>query len=264
MLKVIRSRRFAVRVLAALAVLTAALPVASAGAIQGGTLDGDLHSNVGQISVGCSGTLIAPRVVLTAGHCTLDASRVTVTFDTDGFAGGSHSIAGTAHTTPFYNPKVQLQTLNDIGVVVLDGAAADVWPGIRPAPLPTAGYLDALAARGGLKETPFTIAGYGGAFAKPDAGPQKPGFSQDGARRYTTAGLQSLTTEVVKTQENAKDPKFGGGSCYGDSGGPLFLGDIVVGDTSFGLTQFCSGGGGYQRTDSVNARAFLEDFVTLP
>jgi secreted trypsin-like serine protease len=271
-------KRLTIRFGLLLALAACALPAAPAAAIVGGTEDGSLHPNVGMLyftqpdgRFRCTGTLIAPTVVLTAAHCTVDATNVFVTFDTVGpsdpltTGDASRFITGTAHASPDYNDKLQTSTLNDIGVVVLDQPASSKWPGITPAPLPTAGYLDALAAKGGLKKVAFTVVGYGVFYAKSAEGPQKPAAVRDRTRRYTTASIQNLTTQAVKLQESAKNSQLGGGTCFGDSGGPLFLNGLVVGDTSFGQSQFCSGGGGgYQRTDTASARAFLSHYVTLP
>ena len=55
-----------------------------------------------------------------------------------------------------------------------------------------------------------------------------------------------------------------GGTCYGDSGGPNFLGDttIVAGVTSFGMNETCSGSGGVFRTDRADVLDFIDDYYT--
>src|SRR5919112_2781036 len=52
-------------------------------------------------------------------------------------------------------------------------------------------------------------------------------------RRFTTSFLQNVQDEVVTFQINDRDSKAGGGSCFGDSGGPVFLGRFVAGGASF-------------------------------
>jgi hypothetical protein len=272
------ARRLATLVLAV--AWTAAL-AAPAGAVVGGEVDGTLHPNVGMLyftqdgtRFRCSGTLVAPTVLLTAAHCTEGSTGVLVTFDpvaqadpTSATDPGDPSrfIAGTAHAHPDFNPKLQLKDLLDIGVVVLDAPASTIWPGIAPAPLPTAGLLDELGARGGLKRTAFEVVGYGIFFEQPDSTPRTPTPVRDLTRRFTTAPLQNINGETVKLQESAGDAKLGGGTCFGDSGGALLLDGVLVGDTSWGGSLFCTGGvGGYQRTDTAGARAFLDDFVALP
>jgi hypothetical protein len=117
---------------------------------------------------------------------------------------------------------------------------------------------------GGLSKQTFTVVGYGVFFVKPDAGPQKPTSVADRTRRVGTAVGQNLTTQVLKLAENANDSRAGGGSCFGDSGGPVFHGGFLVADTSFGASQFCRSSGGYYRLDTDDARGFLDDFVAVP
>lgn len=267
-----------VSLLGTVLLLATAVPT---GAIIGGEIDGTLHPNVGMVRFTqdgtryrCSGTLVAPAVVLTAAHCTAGSTNVMVSFDSVGTrdplapvdpGDPSRWITGTAHANPLYNPKLQLKDLNDIGVVVLDASAASKWPGIAPAALPTLNYLGVLALKGGLKNVPFTAVGYGVFFEKPADGPQRPEAVRDLTRRWTTAPMQNLAGQTIKLQENSQDSKFGGGTCFGDSGGALFLNGLLVGDTSWGGSQFCSGGvGGYQRTDTHEARAFLDDYMAVP
>jgi secreted trypsin-like serine protease len=54
-----------------------------------------------------------------------------------------------------------------------------------------------------------------------------------------------------------------GGTCFGDSGGPNFLGDsnVVAGVTSFGLNGNCAGTGGVFRMDRQNVLNFVEPFL---
>ena len=127
-----------------------------------------VHTNVGVVRFTteegrfrCSGTLISPTVVLTAGHCTGDtgaspATNVYVSFNTDlpldplaagitpdeSAARAANYITGTAHPDPGWNGKLSISKQHDQGVVVLDAPATSKWPGITPAPLLPVGTLD--------------------------------------------------------------------------------------------------------------------------
>jgi secreted trypsin-like serine protease len=52
-----------------------------------------------------------------------------------------------------------------------------------------------------------------------------------------------------------------GGTCFGDSGGPNFLGssNVIAGVTSFGLNSTCAGTGGVYRVDRGWNLDWLED-----
>ena len=54
-----------------------------------------------------------------------------------------------------------------------------------------------------------------------------------------------------------------GGTCFGDSGGPNFLGDtnIVAGVTSFGMNGNCAGTGGVFRMDRQNVLDFVNYYL---
>jgi hypothetical protein len=249
-----------------------------AGAITGGQRD-EVHTNVGVVRFTtqegrfrCSGTLISPTVVLTAGHCTGDtgqspATNVFVSFNTDlpldplapgitpaeRAARAANYITGTAHPDPGWTGKLSMSKQHDQGVVVLDAPAASKWPGITPAPLLPIGTLD--DNQGGLKNETFTLVGYG-----VDIGAKKAQIVVP-ERRFTTSFLKNVQAEVVTFQINDRDSKAGGGSCFGDSGGPAFLGQYVVGDASFVNSLTCNATGGYQRVDTAYSRAFLEQFI---
>jgi hypothetical protein len=124
---------------------------------------------------------------------------------------------------------------------------------ITPAPLPPVGLLD--GNQGELKDLIFTLVGYG-----VDIGEKKTQIIVQ-ERRFTTSYLKNVQSEVVVFQINDKDSKAGGGSCFGDSGGAVFLGDYVLGDASYVNSFSCNATGSYQRTDTLYSRAFLNSFL---
>lgn len=267
---------------AALALVTVFGVAAPAAAITGGVPDGEGHPNVGLIlfydgtgRFRCSATLVTPTVLITAAHCTDGTKGKTlVTFDTviaeqppsgfpvaaDPSAGftaaeitASGNLAGTAITHPEYSNFTDLDNWNDVGVVVLDQPVV----GITPATLAPADYLDAFG-QPVLNSTVFELVGYGTEVRKPDAGPQKPQpMSYPLIRRYTTSHGQKLTPQVIQMNGNPNDTHAGGGTCFGDSGGPVFLNGYLVAVTSYGYTQNCRYLGGYQRVEIPVVRTWL-------
>ena len=236
-----------------------------------------VHTNVGLVRFTtaegrfrCSGTLIAPRVVLTAGHCTEGpATNIYVSFDTDlaldplapgispeeRAAREAHYITGTAHPDPAWDGQLNFAKQHDMGVVVLDARASTKWPGITPAPLPPIGYLD--GNQGQLKNETFTLVGYGVEIGDGKARVVVP------YRHSTTSYLKNVGDEVITFQINANDSKAGDGSCFGDSGGGVFQGGYVLGDASYVNSLQCNGTGSYQRVDTQHARDFLSRFPGL-
>ena len=279
-------RRVVISVLAVVAVVAA--NAAPAGAISGGQLDGNLHPNVAMIvfyqpdgRFRCSATLVSPTVLVTAAHCTEGVrGKTIVTFEpvspaipraADDTGNGQSQtgyvapvagfLTGTPHAHPLWDGELQLNDLHDVGVIVLDAP----YLGATPAALPPLNYLETLSqGNGGLSHQVFTLVGYGVFFDKPADGPQKPVAVRDLTRRFTDAVGQNASSQVLKLAENANDSRAGGGSCFGDSGGPVFHGGFLVADTSFGASQFCRSFGGYYRLDIEDARSFLDDFVTVP
>jgi hypothetical protein len=269
---------------ATLATLAIAAP---AQASTGGTADGELHPDVGLIlyysedgRFRCSATLVSPTIIVTAAHCTLGTlGKTLVTFNSviaeappSGFPVAANPaagftaaeitnagfISGTAYTHPEYSDFTDVDNWNDVGVIVLDtplAAHGSDYPAIA-----ANGTLDAIA-NGALSKTIFTAVGYGTEVRKPLDGPQKPQpLTYPLLRRYVDMPGQKLTPQILQTNGNPNDVRGTGGTCFGDSGGPVYLGDDLVAVTSYGYTSNCRYLGGYQRLDIPVVSDWLATF----
>ena len=167
-------------------------------------------------------------------------------------------LSGTAYTHPQYSNFTDVNNWNDVGVIVLDRPLAAVGTGY-PAIAPL-GTLSAIKTRD-LSKTLFTAVGYGSEVRKPDSGPQKPQpMSYPLLRRYVDMPGQKLTPQILQTNGNPNDNRGTGGTCFGDSGGPVFLGGELVAVTSYGYTSNCRYLGGYQRVDIRSVDTWLAGF----
>jgi secreted trypsin-like serine protease len=245
------------RLLITAAVLGVLAWAAPASAITYGSADGNGHPNVGGLVAAqaysdgtwiyCSGTLIAPKVFLTAAHCA-EGDRVRVTFDS-AYQDGDKVYEGTWHADPLYNGAQS--DPHDIAVVVLDSA-----PRITPAELPALGSLSKLP-----NDQQFTSVGYGAHEVIRSPGGHQ--YLYDDIRMVATGTLNSTNPAWLRISMN---PSTGnGGTCYGDSGGPNFLGDSdVVAATTITGDAICRATNVDYRLDTPSARSFLADYVTLP
>jgi secreted trypsin-like serine protease len=264
------------RIAVAVSIMVLFVGTGTARAITFGQPDGNLHPNVGALladydpdspgpDVLCTGTLIAEKVFLTAGHCTafLESEGITAVWVTfvPAYDESSTSTAGlftgTYVTDPLFGTH-GLADLHDLAVVLLDRS-----PGITPAQLPTSGLLDQLQADHALASQTFTAVGYGTARDTKTKGPH--GLFFDGVRRYVLQSFLSLQPSWLLLSMN---PSAGnGGTCYGDSGGPHFLGgvdsNLIVATTTTG-DRWCRATDKDYRLDTASARGFLGRFVTLP
>lgn len=250
---------------AAAAALVSLVLAAPGGAITFGQPDDGAHPYVGALVVAfpdgrrdwiCTGTLVAPTVFLTAAHC-LDEEkqRVWVTFEADADVGieKGRLVPGTAHGHPLYGTGGQ-DDAHDLAVVVLDRVVRTT-----PAQLPQAGLLDRVE----LDSQTFTAVGYGGV-RETKTGGFGPIY-YDGVRRYALQTFMSITNAWLSL---SMQPSTGdGGTCYGDSGGPHFLGGVtsrlVVSITITGDSA-CRATDKTYRLDTQPARDFLDDYVALP
>jgi hypothetical protein len=250
--------------IAAAVVVPALLMPVGANAIIGGRKDGSSHPNVGLVAAldaqgklidACTGTLVAPKVVMTAAHCVGGkqlglVDRYVVSFKPAAVQAGA--VKGAIAGKPYPNARFNLRLPDtatpdafyrnsqyDIGVLVLDRRAKDVYPGIQPALLPAKGALNKY--RTATVKPYFTHVGYGV--------PRSGVF--DGIRRALNSPLSKLTDPLLFTK---------GGICSGDSGGPVFDAAGFVASVAAFVDGECGSAAGGPRLDIDQTRSFLRKF----
>jgi secreted trypsin-like serine protease len=250
--------------------LVLAVGVVPVAAITWGEPD-TVHTNVGAMVVDwpgyglwqvCSGTLIHPRVFLTAGHCTdgWEGTGVTsfwVNFDQDALNEATLLEVEQVITHPGYWWGPQSNP-HDVGVLIL----AEPVSGITPANLPEAGFLDQLRKQGklrqGREEADFTVVGYGGTLDWPP-----PEIYYEDQRQVAYSEFQALLKSWLLMSQNQATGD--GGTCFGDSGGPAFWTEpdgteILVGITSWGDANCVATGFDY-RVDIPDTLDFIDQVI---
>ena len=245
-------------------------------AITFGELDGDGHPHVvllllevdGEPMYRCSGTLLSPTVVLTAGHCTSDypygeysGIRVFTESDVDNgdnnypYAGPNSIEADRWWTHPLYETAEFF--VNDVGVVIL----AEPYELDTYGVLPGVDQLDGLITGDGKQDTTFTSVGYGLQRIIPTY------FEDDRVRMVAHPRLIQLNAGLTGDYSLLLSNNLStGGTCFGDSGGPNFLhdGNVIAGITSWGMNKNCAGTGGVFRLDRQNVLDFVHSILFLP
>jgi hypothetical protein len=207
----------------------------------------------------CSGFLVSPTLLVTAGHCTAeiqDAGAQALVSFAPTFDPSSQLLTGTAITHPDYalTPKGDIQ--NDLGVVLLDEPVT----GVGFAELPSVNLLAQLVRRPvGVQ---LTTVGYGASAIAHGGGRPQPVFldTRQTATARLIASRSALTGGFVQMTNN---PGNGGGICFGDSGGPVLLGssNTVVAVNSYLVNANCAGTSFAARVDTPAALDFISLYL---
>jgi hypothetical protein len=117
-------------------------------------------------------------------------------------------------------------------------------------------------AEGTLQTSRFTAVGYG--VHEPERGGGPPVFPYDGERWRSVSSFSALNKAWLRLSQN--DATSDGGTCFGDSGGPNFLGagatetNIIASVTVTG-DAMCLSTNTTLRLDTQAAHAFINPFL---
>jgi Trypsin len=226
----------------------------------------------------CSASALTDRVILTAGHCTDQNAAESPNFVRIWF----HQNVGGAFNPPSVpeDPNtgypnrclpgdplcVESSSLfdfgfddfagfpnnHDLGLIILP--TTDTINLTEYGQLAAAHTLDPLATSRGRQDAVFTVTGYGVTLTNPT---RTVSFRERLEAETVLVNLNSAQNGGFNIQLSSAPAKGRGGTCFGDSGGPVIYGpftsNTIVGVNSFVLNGNCRGVGFGYRTDTTDA-----------
>ncbi len=260
-----------------------------AGAITGNFQADNIHTYVGLIAFydkndefthRCSGSLITARVVLTAGHCTdatTGATHARLWFQQDAGADfdpvtgtpakSGYPVTSDVTSSHLYNYGyfAGLPNTKDAGLIVLDEPITDTDQASLVksfGAIASVGSLDRLATRRGQQERTFIASGYGLTRNSP-VDSKVISFRSRLMAIEQLVNLGNSWTDGFNIQLTANPGGGKGGTCSGDSGGPLLYDgtNTIVAVNSFGLNEWCRGVDFMYRVDQAAVQQWIKDTI---
>ena len=286
--------RFRIILLVVLATLVAGF-VGRADAITGNFVDDFGHDYVGLVvfytdddpvsathdpfNGRCTGTLISATVMVTAGHCTEGAEFGRVYFQqavapnydpTEFFRRGGDTNTGYPYTggrQPTLSRTFSVADnfgfhdfegfpdIRDVGVVVLDEPYRP--PSGQFGLLPAAGAVTSYIYGKKKQDVRFTASGYG----LSDTTPVPLNLRERLMAPSYLINDHSANTDGFTIQTTANASQSKGGTCSGDSGGPIFIegSRIIAAVNSFGQNARCRGVDFSYRLDRAPVLSWIND-----